>query len=368
MAKQIGRHASEEEVRELQELWSRHPEYHLFQQIVQSMETEHLHKEPDTAEEELVEQSWSLLVHEMDEGSARPEGERGTEQHVRPRRLRKWLRVAAILTGAVLISGITFYGWRHLRQQNPVSPVTMAEKKVSAPYGPPRETTLPDSSVVWLNAGSRIRYAGNFIQGKREVYLDGEAYFKVKEDAGHPFMVHAGNITISVLGTEFNVRAYQDENRIETTLINGKVQVQIAGTPDKKIVLTADEKLTVINQQFCLSGTKTTKRKELSFQVKEVTPSKTITPIPEVAWLQDKLAFEDEPFAELSKKLERRYAVHIIFSDTSLKTERLSGIFENESIQSALKILQMTTPFVYKIQDDTVYLKHRNIRLYPLNR
>lgn len=360
----MGRYASQDEVRELRELLSRHPEYHLFEQIVQSLETEHLHKEPDTAEEELVEQSWSLLVHEMQEGPAYQENDREAEVHARHGDLRRWLRIAAILTGVVLISAVTFYGWEHLQLKSPGSGATVAEKKVSVPYGAPREITLPDSSVVWLNAGSHIRYAGNFIQKRREVYLDGEAYFDVKQDAGHPFFVHAGNITIKVLGTEFNVRAYQDENRIETTLINGKVQVQIAGTPDKKIVLTPDEKLTVINQRFSLSGKSPAKRKELSFQVKEVTPSQTITPIPEVAWLQDKLAFQNEPFAELSKKLERRYAVHIIFRDTSLKEERLTGVFENETIQRALKILQMTTPFAYKIQGDTVYLKHRNDRFY----
>lgn len=356
----MGRYASEEEVRELQDLLSRHPEYHLFQQIIQSLESEHLHKEMDTAEEELVEESWSLLVHEMGKGRTPHGHERGTKERGGHRSLKKWLQAAAILTGVVLVSGVAYYGWKHLQQQSRESGVAAAEKRVSVPYGAPREMTLPDSSVVWLNAGSHIRYAGDFAQNKREVYLDGEAYFQVKQDAGHPFLVRAGNITIKVLGTEFNVRAYQDENRIETTLINGKVQVQIAGRPDKKIVLTRDEKLTVINQRFSLSDHHTAERKELSFQVKEVAPSPAIVPIAEVAWLQDKLAFHNEPFAELSKRLERRYDVHIIFSDTALKEERLSGIFENETIQRALKILQMTTPFVYKIQGDTVYLKYRN--------
>jgi ferric-dicitrate binding protein FerR (iron transport regulator) len=91
--------------------------------------------------------------------------------------------------------------------------------------------------------------------------------------------------------------------------------------------------------------------------VKEVIPLRTATPIPEVAWLQDKLAFQNEPFSVLAKKLERRYDVHIIFRDTLLEDERLSGVFENETIQKALKILQMTTPFAYNVQGDTVYIK-----------
>src|SRR5690348_588709 len=188
LAKQMGGYASEEEVRELQELLSRHPEYHLFQQIIQSLEAEHLHKELDTAEEELVEESWSLLVHEMGKGRAQHEHERGIKERAGNRGLRKWLRAAAILTGVVLISGIAYYGWKLLQQQSRESRVAAAEKRVSVPYGAPRQMTLPDSSLVWLNSGSHLRYTADFTENKRDVYLDGEAYFQVKQDAGHPFL------------------------------------------------------------------------------------------------------------------------------------------------------------------------------------
>ncbi|MGH2645758.1 MAG: FecR family protein, partial [Chitinophagaceae bacterium] len=212
-------------------------------------------------------------------------------------------------------------------------------------------------SVVWLNAGSHIRYAANFVQNTRTVYLQGEAYFDIKHDAVHPFIVHAGNIEIKVLGTEFNVQAYADENKIETTLITGKIQVQIAGNPDKKIILTHHEKLTVINQDFKLGGMNGQQPKETSFQVKEIPLAKTGTPLTEIEWMQDKLAFQNEPMQELSKQLDRRFNVHILFQDTLLEQEKLTGVFVNENIQKALKILQMTTPFRYRIVNDTVYLR-----------
>lgn len=355
MAKQMGQAASEDEIKELKELLKRHPEYYFFKEILLSIEGERLHREPDTGEKAIVQESWFLLITELDNEKISNKSVIEERRHNRRIIFRKWMRVAAVLAGVMLISRMAFYSWTHLQRKSPVLQVVTLEKKVRVPYGVPRKMTLPDSSIVWLNAGSHIRYADNFIQKKREVYLDGEAYFEVKHDAGHPFLVHAGNVVIKVLGTEFNVQAYHDENHIETTLINGKVQVQITGKPDKKIVLTPHEKLTVINQEFSLSG-KNAERKELSFQVQEVIPLQSTTPIPEVAWLQDKLAFQNESFDELSKKLARRYDVHIIFRDTLLENERLSGIFENETIQKALKLLQMTTPFHYRIESDSVYL------------
>ena len=355
LARQMGKIASEDELNELKGLLESHPDYHIFKEIVQSIEGERLHAEPVAEEDELVKESWSLLMNEMDSRqlSDQPAAKREKAQG----KSIPWKRlyIAAALAGLILISGLALFRWPYRDSQR----LQVAVEQLSVPYGMPKKMILPDSSVIWLNAGSHIRYADNFAQNDREVYLEGEAYFNVKHDAKHPFLVHAGNIVIEVLGTEFNVQAYYDEDHIETTLIKGKVQVQIAGKPDKKIVLTSNEKLTVINENFSLSGKSLKERKELSFKVQEVVPLQTTTPIPEVAWLQDKLAFQNEPFAGLAKKLERRYDVHIVFKDSLLEKERLSGVFENETIQKALTILQMTTPFQYKIQDSTVYIKEK---------
>jgi ferric-dicitrate binding protein FerR (iron transport regulator) len=359
LAKQMGHAASDKEIAELMELLSQHPEYHYYREILQSIEGEKQHYEPATEEEDLVQESWSMLERVLPFGYAGEAANSNDEDlAVRKRvNIRTWIYRAAIWVGVIILAGGSFYMWKSF-QTKQAQPVALEIKQVAVPFGAPEKKMLPDSSIVWLNAGSHIRYAGNFIQKKREVYLDGEAYFDVKHDAGRPFIVHAGNIMIKVLGTEFNIKAYDDENHIETTLISGKVQVEIAGKPDKKIVLTPHEKLTVVNEKFNIHEKGVGKLKELSFQVKEVGTLKAATSIPEVAWLQDKLAFQNESFDELARKLERRYDVHIVFRDTLLEKEKLSGVFENENIQKALKILQMTTPFVYEIQGDTVFLKH----------
>src|SRR5690606_21989463 len=140
------------------------------------------------------------------------------------------------------------------------------------------------------------------------------------------------------------------------------VVVKIDGKPDHDIVLSPNEKLTVNNKAFSLSGnaniskTVTEGPKAVNFEVKEVSEIPAIALIPEVAWIQDKLAFENELFDELAIRMERRYDVYIGFEDGRLRNERLSGVFENESIHKALKLLQRTTGFQYRIQDDTVYV------------
>lgn len=361
----MGNAASEKELTELSELLAQHNDLHYFIEMLSSLKGVGKHYESATEEENLIQENWSMLQLEIKEsltGTTRgnqDDRENGLYKTRNAPIIRKYARrvigYAAVFSGILLLACGALFFWKKSFPKD--AALTAKINQVVVPSGAPIKKILPDSSVVWLNAGSQIRYADQFIGNKREVYINGEAYFKIKQDEKHPFIVHAGNITIRVLGTEFNVQAYGDEDRIETTLISGKVQVQITGKPDKKIILTPHEKLTVINQEFKLSGKASELRKELSFQVKEVVPLKTTTPIQEVAWLDDKLAFQNERFSELAKRLERRYDVHIVFVDTLLNQERLSGVFENESIGKALKILQMTTPFHYQTHGDTVYLK-----------
>ena len=366
LARKMGKAVSEKELAELEELLAKHPEQRFLIEVLQSMEEEKRHIEPAVSENELIREGWKLLQREMTQVDT--QGIALTDDMVSPqgvaplkgKRRRNisviQVRRAAVWMGIIVLCVSSFFLLKHRKTRQSFM-VSVQMRQISLPYGAPEKKVLPDSSVVWMNAGSHIRYATGFNQNKREVYLQGEAYFNVKHDAMHPFIVHAGNIDIKVLGTEFNVQAYADENKIETTLINGRIQVQIAGNPDKKIILTPHEKLTVINREFTLTETNKSKSKELSFQVKEMSPVAVGTEVPELAWMQDKLAFQDEPLGELAKKLDRRFNVYIRFDDTQLEKERLTGVFVNENIQKALKILQMTTPFSYQVRNDTVYIR-----------
>ena len=354
LAKKMGQAASDKELAELQKLLQQNPEYSFLIELLQSFEIDKLHKEPALKEDDLMKESWLMLEPELDEVPAAGKIDHITKTSSR-KPLPSWMRAAAIWAGIILLAGGYFFIWKKPGKET--AAITQIVNQVSVPYGVPEKKLLPDSTVVWLNAGSHIRYADNFIQKNRDVYLDGEAYFSVKHDAVHPFVVHAGNVTILALGTKFNVHAYQNESKIEATLVSGKILVKIDGKPDQDIILIPNEKITVTNEEFSLSKNKNEPRRELGFQVQEVAPIPSITALPEVAWLQDKLAFQNESFEELAKRMERRYDVRIIFKDSMLGNERLSGIFKNENIQKALNLLQMTTPFYYQFEQDSVYLK-----------
>ncbi|MBS1566014.1 MAG: FecR domain-containing protein, partial [Bacteroidetes bacterium] len=109
---------------------------------------------------------------------------------------------------------------------HPVSQQAMAWNTVTTPRGGQYQLVLGDGTKVWLNAASALRFPAGFQGNTREVEVSGEVYFEVAADAAHPFLVHTGNgTTVKVLGTRFNINAYEDENMIATTLLEGSVQV-----------------------------------------------------------------------------------------------------------------------------------------------
>ena len=114
--------------------------------------------------------------------------------------------------------------------------------EVSVAYGEHKRLILPDSSEVWLNAGSTILYPETFAKDKRLVILNGEAYFSVQKDTASPFIVEVPQLSVKVLGTKFNVKAYPGDEKITTTLTSGKVEVSVQSQPPR--ILKPNEQLT----------------------------------------------------------------------------------------------------------------------------
>ena len=118
---------------------------------------------------------------------------------------------------------------------------------IEAPFGSRTRLTLADGTIVWLNAGSQLRYSSKFAQQNRKVYLDGEAYFNVARDENKQFVVSTTYLDIKVFGTQFNVKAYLDENVIQTTLVEGSVSIEEKGlsrVTHRKVVLKPNETAT----------------------------------------------------------------------------------------------------------------------------
>ena len=144
----------------------------------------------------------------------------------------KFARVAAVIVPLFLFAGGMFY---YLSPHNEMIEISVA-------YGEQKRLILPDSSEVWLNAGSSILYPETFAKDKRLVMLDGEAYFSVKKDTVSPFIVETSQLSVKVLGTRFNVKAYPNDEKITTTLTSGKVEVSVRSQPPH--ILKPDEQLT----------------------------------------------------------------------------------------------------------------------------
>ncbi|HEX2935071.1 MAG TPA: FecR family protein, partial [Bacteroidales bacterium] len=155
--------------------------------------------------------------------------------------IRNTQRWAAIFIGIILLGSVFFYynsKIKHLQEN------LQATNVISVPLGAKSKIILPDGTEVWLNAGSKLTYNMGYGQKTREVSLAGEGYFKVAKQKVKPFIVHTVKANIKALGTEFNVKAYPDEDFIETILVEGSVVVNQVNN-DKKNA-NADEKETVI--------------------------------------------------------------------------------------------------------------------------
>ncbi len=244
--------------------------------------------------------------------------------------------VAAAAAAAVLVAAWT--GWRFIRSTAPV-----LQQLSSAPGGKSR-VTLPDGSIVWLNSNTQLHYEKNsFGKQHREITLTGEAFFDIAKSDGIPFIIHAGNVNIRVLGTAFNVRAYAGDSAVFTTLVRGKIAVSFQ---EKTVVLRPDEKLTIPVARLAATFQQKHLEKDSSGQ------------LPEISWLNNKLAFDNTSFGELAAKMSQWYGVTFHFESAGLQQLRFSGIIDTESIDEALKMLQLSRPFNFEIDGKEVRISN----------
>jgi transmembrane sensor len=245
--------------------------------------------------------------------------------------LRRLVAGAAVLAAA-------WIGWQHIRPNAPVL------QQFSAAAGGKSRVMLPDGSIVWLNSNTQLHYEKNsFGKQYREITLSGEAFFDIAKREGVPFIIHAGKISIRVLGTTFNVKAYTGDSAVFTTLVSGKIAVSFRG---KTVVLQPEEKLTVpIIQQATV------------FQQKHLEKDSS-GQLPDISWLNNKLAFDNESFGDLAAKMSQWYGVTFHFESPGLKHLRFSGIIETESINETLKMLQLSRPFNFRINGKEVRISN----------
>lgn len=264
--------------------------------------------------------------------------------------------------------GIFFIVETHYDEKQNIVQGTRSHNEVNVSMGSKSKVVLPDGTQVWINSGSKLTYNGSFKGNLREVVLDGEAYFDVVRDIARPFIVHTSAIDIHVLGTVFNVKAYDVDKTIEATLIHGSIEVVNRKQPSApKVMLKPHEKI-IFNKDLVLS------RKDAKTQYVPkptelpVTYYALVTPIPktisdssiiETSWVYNKIVFEEEKMSDIAVKLERWYNVKIEIADEKIRNIRLSGSFVDESIEEALKYLQLLIPFKYQNKNNMITISKK---------
>ncbi|MBS1605235.1 MAG: DUF4974 domain-containing protein [Bacteroidetes bacterium] len=218
----------------------------------------------------------------------------------------------------------------------------------------PRKTVvLPDGSVVTLHSNTTLRLAEGFGRSGRELTLSGEALFDIAHGGDHPFIVHTSTIDVEVLGTLFNLNAYPQMGYTEASLFRGKIAVSLKDHPEKKMVLTPSQKSVVFNRGNIVSPDVVADSvlKKVSLSVDPVDHKAK-----EIAWVRNRIRIEDEPLASIAARLQGWYGIPIVFTDNEVKTYRYSGTFESETVVKALEALQLSYPFNFRVERDTIII------------
>jgi transmembrane sensor len=282
----------------------------------------------------------------------------------RNKRIYNFLKYAAVLFIAIFLSGLVYYMIYSVKKKE----ITCHE--ITVPYGSKIKIVLADSSVVWLNSGSKLTYPNRFDEANREVFLEGEAFFDIRKLNHNPFYVRTYDINIKVLGTRFNVKAYPEEDIIETTLISGHIQIEEnekTGDRIEKIYLDSHQKAVYLKKSERLLLEKKESITDQPLDSKQETNVLNISDLyktqgmyTETSWKDNQLIFRNEQFSSLAKKLERWYGVEIEIKDEEIANYRFTGSLENETIEQAMNAFKTASLLDYKIHKNKIEITKSN--------
>ncbi len=244
--------------------------------------------------------------------------------------LLKWVSVAAIVVVAYM-AGIHILYNDHTAKQQVVTTVKGEKSMVE----------LSDGTKVWLNDKTSFTYPETFGKKLRTVELSGEAYFEVAKDTGKPFIVKSGDVSVEVLGTQFNIRASDLEPTITTTLVEGSVKVR------KNIRTKENEEITLIpGQQLQFD------KQSGSMSLREVN-SQLYT-----AWKEGRISFDQEQIQHIFAFMERNFHITIRLKKQQIAERKYTGRFSlDEKPEKMLTLIQQSIPFNFYIQNDTIHVE-----------
>ncbi len=249
-----------------------------------------------------------------------------------------WFKVAAMVFVFIVSNFMVYYFSKSSVEEK----ASVAWHEIVVPRGNRMKIVLPDSTSVWLNNETRFKYASDY-GTNRQVELSGEAYFDVKHDEKHPFIVHIGDQQIRVLGTRFSVNAYPEDRIIETSLVSGSVKFESNSKIDGK------------SEHMLKSG--------YSLYYDKVNNSISTAKIQSSYysyWENGVYSFKDESLESLAVKIKRIFNIEVVFQDDFLKTKTYTGdININDNIYIFMEAIRRTSvePIEYKFNKNIIYVK-----------
>ena len=208
--------------------------------------------------------------------------------------------------------------------------------KINVPRNGEFFVVLSDGTKVWVNSDTKLGFYSKFVGKQRIVHLEGEAYFEVAKNPDQPFIVRTNNIDVRVLGTHFNVKAYEDDNFTYATLNEGKVQVF---KDQMNEVLEPNEQLILNN------STKVFNKKKVDASIYS-------------AWVKGKMMFKDERLEDIMNSLSRWYDVSVFYPDEELKNKRFSiSTNRYDEIHTLLRQMELTNQVQFEINKNAIFVK-----------
>lgn len=248
----------------------------------------------------------------------------------RPVRYLAVLRYAAVLAIGVFISALFI--------KNESKPGTELKNQVVTGIGERTQMVLPDGTKIWVNSCSSVSYSFNYGTKTRDIYLKGEAYFKVTKNPELPFIVHTQGFKVTALGTSFNVTAYDNDNEVSAVLLEGSISFEKMKTGEAELIKPG-EKI------YYTKNTDETKVVRVDAQSY-------------VAWSNGETRFEHLEMEEITKRLQRAYHVTFVLENEKIRDMHFTGTFRNyESLDQILKVISTNTNLNCKLVRDTVFMK-----------
>lgn len=259
----------------------------------------------------------------------------------RTRQLLVFFRYAAILVALVSIPSLIYFYSQSGKN------TSLTYTTVSADYGQISKVLLPDSTVIWINSGSTIRYNNRFSASNRDIELTGEAYFMVHKNKELPLVVSSEELRVKVLGTEFSVMAYPEESSIDIVLEEGKVEIGSVKESAFKYEMKPGERI---------SFDKTTK---------ELSPSMVNTNL-FTSWKDGTINIYNLPLSEVVIRLERRYNQKFVV-DEAIRNLPYTFTIKNENLSNILGLMEKITPVVAVQNGNIIELKSNKTKIKNSN-